>query len=112
MTDRMFRATLVALAAVFGVLFAVIIPPALVRDGFDFWGGARETFVNRYAAGVSVDVLMTYAVLAVWVIYEARTKQVRRGWIALALGLVTGVTVGLAAYLLIRARQIEVMPAR
>ena len=112
MTDRMFRNALVALAAVFIVLFAVIIPPALIRDDLDFWGGARDTFVNPYAAGVSVDVLMTYAVLAVWVFYEAGTKQVRRGWIALVLGLVTGMTVGLVAYLLIRARQIEVTHAR
>jgi hypothetical protein len=112
MTERMFRTTLIALAAIFVVLFAATIPPALIRDDLDFWGGARDTFVNPYAAGVSIDVLMTYAVLAVWVFYEARTKQVRRGWIALVLGLVTGVTVGLAAYLLIRARQIEVTPAR
>lgn len=110
MTDRSFRAALVALAGIFTGLFVLIVPPALIRDGLDFWGAARDTFVNPYAAGVSVDVLMTYAVLVLWVIYEARTKQVRRGWIVLVLGLVTGVTVGLAAYLLIRARQIEVTP--
>ena len=112
MTVRWFRATLLGLAAVFTLLFTVIIPPALRRDGWDFWGGARDTFANSYAAGVSIDVLMTYAVLAVWVFYEARTAQVRRGWIALVLGLATGVTVGLAAYLLIRARQVEVRPER
>jgi hypothetical protein len=112
MTDRSFRAALLALAVVFTAIFAFVIPPALVHDGFDFWGGARATFVNPYASGVSVDVLMTYVVLAVWVFHEARTKQVRRGWIALLLGLVTGMTVGLAAYLLIRARQIEVTAAR
>lgn len=96
-----------ALAVAFTALFAVIIPPALIHDGWDFWGGARDTFANPYAAGVSIDVLMTYAVLAVWVFHEARAGQVRRGWIALLLGLVTGVTVGLAAYLLIRSRQVE-----
>jgi hypothetical protein len=112
MTDRSFRAALLVLATVFVVLFAAIIPPALIRDGLDFWGGARDTFVNPYASGVSIDVLMTYVVLAVWVFHEARTRQVRRGWIALVLGLVTGVTVGLVAYLLIRARQVEVGSAR
>ncbi len=111
MTDRTFRAVLLVLAAVFTVIFASVIPPALVRDGFDLWGGARDTFVNPYAAGVSVDVLMSYAVLAFWVFFEARSKHVRRGWIALVLGLVTGVTVGLVVYLLIRARQVEVSPA-
>lgn len=112
MTDRSFRTALLALAAIFTVIFAFIVPPALIGDGLDFWGGARDTFVNPYAAGVSVDVLMTYAVLVVWVTYEARTKQVRRGWIALVLGLVTGATVALAAYLLIRARQIELTTSR
>lgn len=112
MTDRSFRAVLVALAMTFTVIFAFLIPPASVRDGLDFWGGARDTFVNPYASGVSVDVLMAYAVLAVWVFHEARTRQIRRGWVALVLGLVTGVTVGLAAYLLIRSRQIEVATAR
>ncbi|MDX6278373.1 MAG: hypothetical protein QOJ72_2501 [Nocardioidaceae bacterium] len=107
MTDRSFRAVIAALAVVFVVLFAAIIPPALIDDGFDFWGAARATFANPYASGVSIDVLMAYAVLAVWVFHEARTRHVRRGWIALILGLVTGLTVGLVAYLLIRARQVE-----
>jgi hypothetical protein len=103
----MFRAGLLALAAAFTVIFVVIIPPALIRDGLDLWGGALDTFVNPYAAGVSVDVLMTYAVLVWWVVHEARTRQVRRGWIALVLGLVTGVTVTLAVYLLIRMPQVR-----
>mgnify|MGYP001554742831 CR=1 FL=1 len=112
MTDRSFRAVLLVLAAVFVVLFAAIIPPALIDDGFDFWGAARATFVNPYASGVSVDVLMAYVVLAVWVFHEARTRHVRRGWIALVLGLVTGLTVALVAYLLIRVRQVEAADAR
>jgi len=112
MTDRSFRAALLILAAVFTGLFLLIIPPALIRDGLDFWGAARDTFVNPYAAGVSVDVLMTYVVLAVWVFHEARTKRVRRGWVALVLGLVTGVTVGLVAYLLIRDGQTETSRVR
>src|ERR1700712_3888492 len=107
MTDRSFRAALLALVVVFVVLFVAIVLPTLVRDGFDFGGGARATFANPYASAVSVDVLMTYAVLVVWVVHEARSKRVRRGWIALAIAVVTGVTVGLAAYLLIRARQVE-----
>ena len=105
MTERIFKAGLIAFAAVFTILFVLIIPPALIDDGFDFWGGARHTFDNPYAAGVSVDVLLAYGVLGLWVVYEALTKQVRRGWIALVLGLVTGLTVGLAAYLWIRLRQ-------
>jgi hypothetical protein len=111
MTERIFRAGLIALAVVFTVLFVAIIPPALIDDGFDFWGGALRTFDNPYAAGVSIDVLLAYGVLALWVVYEAVTKHIRRGWVALLLGLVTGLTVGLAIYLLIRMRQVrEVSP--
>lgn len=107
MTERIFKVGLIALAAVFTVLFVAIIPPALIDDDLDFWGGAVETFANPYASGVSVDVLMSYGVLALWVAYEAIARKVRRGWIALLLGLVPGLTVGLAAYLLIRMRQTE-----
>ncbi|GAA3517360.1 hypothetical protein GCM10022234_10910 [Aeromicrobium panaciterrae] len=104
MTERIFRAGLITFAVVSTVLFAAIIPPALIDDGFDFWGGALHTFDNPYAAGVSIDVLLAYGVLASWVVYEAVSNHVRRGWIALLLGLVTGLTVALAAYLLIRLR--------
>lgn len=107
MTERTFRAGLIAFGGVFTVLFMAIIPPALIDDGFDFWGGALHTFDNAYAAGVSIDVLLAYGVLALWVVYEGMAKRVRRGWIALLLGLVTGLTVGLVAYLLIRMKQVE-----
>ncbi|MEJ7636298.1 DUF2834 domain-containing protein [Aeromicrobium sp.] len=110
MTDRMFRAGLVALAAIFTVLFGAIVVPALVDNGWDVWGGALAGFDNPFAAGYSTDVLVTWAVLALWVTFEALAKGVRHGWIALVLGIVPGVAAGLAAYLLIRMRQVE--PAR
>ena len=106
MTERVFRAGLIALAALFTVLFVVIIGPE-VRDGLGLGEVGDDMFANSSASGVSTDVLLTYAVLALWVVYEAATKKVRRGWIALVLGAVPGVTVGLAAYLLIRMRQVK-----
>lgn len=111
MTDRSFRAALLALVVVFAGLTAAILIPALAHDNWDLWAAALDAFVNPYASAVSVDALMTYAVLALWVLHEARTHHVRRGWIALLLGLVSGVTVGLAAYLLIRSRQVELSSA-
>lgn len=107
MNERTFRAALLALAAVGTIAFAVIIAPALAADHWDVWGAALKTFVNPYAAGVSTDVLLAYAVLAVWVFYEAVAKGVRRGWVALLLGLLPGLTTGFAAYLLIRMRQLQ-----
>jgi len=106
MTERSYRAGLIGLAAVFTALFFATVVPALAGDSWDFWGAAKDTFANPYAAGVSIDVLLAYVVLALWVIYEALAKQVTRGWIALVIGLVTGLTVALAVYLLIRMRQV------
>lgn len=106
MSPRQFRAGLVVLAVAYTFLFIAIIPPALIDRGFDFWGMALDTFDTPSAAAVSSDVLLSYAVLALWVAYEAVTRKVRRGWVALLLGLVTGMTVALAAYLLIRTRSV------
>jgi hypothetical protein len=44
-------------------------------------------------------------VLAIWVLYEARMKGIRHGWIALALGVVPGVATGFGVYLLLRLNQ-------
>lgn len=43
--------------------------------------------------------------LAVWVMYEAKVKGIRHGWVALLLGVVPGVATGFAVYLLIRLKQ-------
>ena len=63
-------------------------------------------FANPYAAGVSLDIIFTYAVLAAWVVYESQHRRVRHGWVALVLGLLVGVAVGLVVYLLVRHREI------
>ncbi len=105
MTERSFKTGLITLAAIFTVLFVMIIGSAL--DELTLANAVDDMFANPAASGVSADVLLTYAVLALWVFYEAKTKKVRRGWIALLVGIVPGVTVGLAAYLLIRMRQVE-----
>ncbi len=99
---RTFRIGLVALAAAFTAAFAVVVVPALASDGWDVWGGALDGFVNPYAAGYSTDVLLTWAVLAWWVWHER--AEVRHGWVALVLGVVPGVAVGLAVFLLLRLR--------
>jgi hypothetical protein len=41
-------------------------------------------------------------VLTTWVVYEAKTRPVKHGWIAPLLGLVPGVATGFAVYLLLR----------
>lgn len=95
-----------ALAAGFALLFAVVVLPALLESG-DVLGAFAAGFVNPYASGYALDAIFCWFVLAVWVVQEARTQDVRHGWIALLLGVVPGVATGFALYLLIRMRQLK-----
>ncbi|WP_414981620.1 DUF2834 domain-containing protein [Congregibacter sp.] len=47
-----------------------------------------------------------WGILAAWVLFEAKTLDVRHGWICLALGIVSGVAVDFALYLLLWHRQL------
>jgi hypothetical protein len=102
-SPRPYRVALVVIAAVFTLAFVVLVVPALVDDGGDVMGGLADGFVNPYASGYSWDVLCSWAVLAVWVVYERAALGQRHGWISLVLGVAPGVAVGLASYLLIRS---------
>lgn len=109
--DRIFRLALWALALAFTVAFFVVVGPQTMADA-ELWKanpvyGFLQGFVNPYASGYSLDIFFSYAVLAAWVIYEAVARKVKHGWIALVLGVVPGVAVGLASYLLIRGRQLS-----
>lgn len=111
MNTSAFRLPLLALAAGFTVAFALIcIPPFL--DNPDLIGAFAAGFVNPYSSGYALDIFFTWGVLAVWVLHEAKTRNIRHGWVALVIGIVPGVAVGFAAYLLIRLKQQSVMPAQ
>ncbi len=103
MTERVFHGSVLAIAAAFTVFFAATVLPPLAADP-DVLGAFAAGFVNPYAAGYSTDVFACWAILAVWVVHEARTRGVRHGWVCLALGVVPGVAVGFAAYLVLRTR--------
>lgn len=105
MTDTRFRYALWSLAIGFTIAFCAICVPPLMRD-FDPVGAALDGFVNPFAAGYATDILFTYAVLAVWIFYDATVNGIRKGWIALPIGLVPGVAAGLAVYLLMRTKQL------
>ncbi|MEN8722584.1 MAG: DUF2834 domain-containing protein [Alphaproteobacteria bacterium] len=104
MSERLFTTLLIILAAGFAAAFCVLVVPPLIESG-DVMGAFAAGFVNPYASGYSTDVLMCWAVLAVWVVYEAKTHKIKHGWIALAVGVVPGVATGFALYLLLRLRQ-------
>jgi hypothetical protein len=50
--------------------------------------------------------------LAIWIVFEARSRSVKHGWLCLVVGILPGVAVGFAAYLVLRSSQITEHPAR
>lgn len=104
MSILVFRISLFALAVGFTAAFMLIcIPPFLENP--DVMGAFAAGFVNPYASGYALDIFFTWGVLAAWVLYEAKAKGIRHGWLALLLGVVPGVAVGFAVYLLLRLGQ-------
>ena len=85
--------------------------PALVDDP-DILGAFAAGFVNPYASGYSADVIACWVILAIWIVFEARSRSVKHGWLCLVVGILPGVAVGFAAYLVLRSSQITEHPAR
>ena len=105
MHQNTFHAIVLALAALFTAIFAVIVVPPLLAEP-DVIGAFAAGFVNPYASGYSSDVLVCWLILATWVLYEHKTLGVRHGGLCLLLGVIPGVAVGFALYLVLRSRQL------
>lgn len=106
MPQTRFDWILIALGAAFVLTLGIVALPTFLEDGLSLVSALEGSFANPYASGVAIDILFTYAVLAAWVIYEYQYRDVQHGWVALVLGLIIGVAVGLALYLLIRHKEI------
>ena len=106
MTEPLFKTTIIAAAAVFMALFAYWCVPPMVANP-DLIGAFAAGFVNPYSSGYAADTLACWVILTAWIAFEARTKGVRHGWIFVALGIIPGVAVGFAGYLILRMRQLE-----
>lgn len=109
MSEQAFRLFLYVAAAFFTLVFVVVVIPPLIVNP-DIFGAFAAGFVNPYASGYSIDVFVCWGILALWVLYEAKQHSVKNGWVCLLLGIVPGVAVGFALYLLIRQRQIKEQP--
>ena len=105
MREKQFRIAIIAVALAFTALFCVVVVPPLI-DNPDIVGALGAGFVNPYASGYSADVISCWIILAIWVAFEKKSKSVKHGWLCLVLGIVPGVAVGLAAYLLLRSDQV------
>lgn len=95
---------LAALGIGFALAFTVFVVPAFLAKP-DVLGAFAGGFVNPFASGYALAAIVCWLILAVWVIHERTTAGIRHGWIALLLGIVPGVAIGLAVYLLMRIRQ-------
>lgn len=104
MSETVFKTSIALIAVIFTLLFSSLVIPPLIEDP-DILGAFAAGFVNPYASGYSMDVFCCWAILLIWVIYEA--PKIKYGWICLLIGIVPGVAVGLAAYLLIRTKQLK-----
>jgi hypothetical protein len=105
MNEQLFRVLSVAVAIGFTCVFSFVVIPPLIENP-DVISALAAGFVNPYASGYSLDVIFCWVSLAIWVIHEALTYNVRHGWVCLALGVVPGVAVGFAIYLVLRSYQI------
>ena len=105
MPVRWFHVLLVFVAAGFSAFFCATVLPPVIESG-DVLGAFAAGFVNPYASGYSVDVCCCWLVLAIWTTHEARTLGIKHGWICLLLGIMPGVVVGLAVYLILRGKQL------
>lgn len=104
MAEWVFKIGISAAALAFLAVFcAVVVPPLLAHP--DVAGAFAAGFVNPYASGYSADTLSCWAILSIWIVYERSTLGVRHGWISIVLGVMPGVAVGFALYLLLRLRR-------
>jgi len=106
MAEKVFQVSLVFVGLAFTLFFLFFVLPPLI-DNPDVVGAFAAGFVNPYAAGYATDVVFCWLVLAIWVVFEARTRAIKNGWICLVVGVVPGVAVGFAAYLLLRTAQLN-----
>lgn len=104
MNDKTYIVSLAAVAIAFtGVFVFVVIPPLFID--LNIIDAVLAGFVNPYAAGYSTDVIMCWLVLCIWILFEAKEKSIKYGWVCLMLGLVPGVAVGFSVYLILRHQQ-------
>jgi hypothetical protein len=109
MNERTFKATIIFIAAAFTAIFLWLVIPAQMANP-DIIGAFAAGFVNPYSSGYSTDVFACWFILVAWIVYEARTHSIRHGWICAILGIVPGVAVGFALYLLMRMAQLKQRP--
>lgn len=105
MNENIFKASIGIVAAFFTVYFCwKVIPPFLEHP--DLIGAFGAGFVNPFAAGYSTDAICCWFILVIWILYER--PKVKHGWICVLLGIIPGVAVGFALYLVLRMKSLTI----
>lgn len=104
MKEKIFKISVGLIAVIFTLIFCIVVIPPLIENP-DIVGAFAQGFVNPYASGYSTDVICCWIILLLWVIYES--PKIKYGWICLLLGIIPGVAVGFALYLIIRTNQLK-----
>ncbi len=104
MNEKVFKVSVGLIASIFTAIFLILMIPPLIENP-DVIGAFASGFVNPFAAGYSTDVICCWLILLVWVVYEY--PKIKHGWICVLLGMVPGVAVGFALYLIIRTNQLS-----
>jgi hypothetical protein len=105
MSQKLFHISVLVVALAFTLLFLVLMVPALMADP-DIIGAFAAGFVNPFSSGYASDAIACWLILALWIVYEAKTVPIKYGVICLALGVIPGVAVGFAVYLILRSKRI------
>ncbi|MEM7329770.1 MAG: DUF2834 domain-containing protein [Pseudomonadota bacterium] len=106
MSTSTFERIVLTIGILFALAFAIIVVPPLAKSG-DILGAFAAGFVNPFASGYSLDVILCALILFVWIFYERQSRGIRHGWIAIPLSFVPGVATGFAVYLVLRSRQLD-----
>jgi len=104
MNENIFRISIASIGFLFTLIFCFVVIPPLIQNP-DIIGALKAGFVNPYASGYSADTICCWLILFIWVIYESST--IKYGWVCLVLGLIPGVAVGFALYLILRSKQLK-----
>jgi len=109
MTESRFKIAITLSALFFLLVFILYTLPAVLANSDIIYAFAAG-FVNPFAAGYATDAIMCWFILLFWVLYERQSFHIKHGWVCILLGVIPGVAVGFALYLIVRQTQLKISP--
>ena len=101
MKEGIFKVLLTTIAIGFSLYALVFFFPPIFENP-DIIGVLKAGFVNTYASAYSIDLILCWIVLIIWILHERVVFRIKNGWACIPIGLTLGVVVGFALYLMIR----------